>query len=115
MLLLPVALPAVIGLIILVAVSATEPMGWILLMVSPALLWLLLLFAWPVTYDPGATRVRRRADPAGPRAAVSCATRSPSPRSARSSRSRVPLSSASWSYDRLEIDYRTPGAGSASS
>ena len=55
-LLLLAALPAVMGVIILVGLSATDLGGWILLMLSPALLWLLLLFAWPVTYDPGATR-----------------------------------------------------------
>jgi hypothetical protein len=55
-LLLLAALPAVMGVIILVAGSATEPMGWILLMLSPALLWLFLSIGWPVTYDPGATR-----------------------------------------------------------
>src|SRR5579871_5881822 len=54
-LLLLAALPAVMGVIILVASSATEPVGWIMLMLSPALLWLFLLIGWPVTYDPCAT------------------------------------------------------------
>ncbi len=109
-LLLVAAQPAVMGVIILVGLSATDPGGWILLMLTPALLWLFLSFAWPVTYDPGATR----AD-GGPILLV---------RVGRFLRYEIPiadirevkpkssmLSSASWSYDRLEVKYRTPGVG----
>jgi hypothetical protein len=109
-LLLVGALPAVMGVIILVAGSATEPMGWILLMLSPALVWLFLSIGWPVTYDPGATR----AD--GEPILLVCV--------GRFLRYEIPLagisgvrpcasiqSSASWSYDRLEIAYRLPGSG----
>jgi Bacterial PH domain len=109
-LLLSAAMPAVMGVIILVAGSATEPMGWIMLMLTPALLWLLLSFTWPVTYDPGATRADGK-----PILLV---------RVGRFLRYDIPiadirevqpkssvLSSASWSYDRLEVKYRTPGVG----
>jgi hypothetical protein len=109
-LLLSLAIPAVMGVIILVAGSATEPMGWILLMLSPALMWLFLLIGWPVTYDPGATRadgepillvrVGRFLRYEIPIADI----REVKPKSSL-------LSSASWSYDRLEVKYRTPGVG----
>jgi Bacterial PH domain len=109
-LLLLSSLPAVMGVIILVALSATNPMGWILLMLSPALLWLFLSICWPVTYDPGVTRadgepillvrVGRFLRYEIPIADI----REVKPKSSR-------LSSASWSYDRLEVDYRTRGVG----
>jgi Bacterial PH domain len=109
-LLLLAATPAVMGVIMLVALSATEPVGWIMLMLSSALLWLFLSIAWPITYDPGATRadgepillvrVGRFLRYEIPIADI----REVKPKSSL-------LSGASWSYDRLEVDYRTPGVG----
>jgi hypothetical protein len=55
--LLSVALPFAIGLYFLISGDSRLTLGgWGLLLVGLAVMLFLLLFAWPVTYDPGATR-----------------------------------------------------------
>jgi hypothetical protein len=92
------------GLIILIVGGA--PVGWLMLLGGPALIVaLLLLVAWPCDYDPDATR-----SDGEPILLVRCG---------RLLRYEIPIagisdvrpcasiqSSASWSYDRIEIAYR---------
>ena len=57
------------GLIILIGTGSA--MGWFILILCPPILPLIvMLVAWPMTYDTGCDPFRRRADPAGPRRTV---------------------------------------------
>jgi hypothetical protein len=111
-LLVPIILPVVLGLAVLISGAGAASVGWTLLLiglagVGPIMLLLLLLFAWPMTYDPGATR-----SDGEPILLV---------RGGRLLRYEIPiagisevrptksvLSSMSWSYDRIEVIYRSP-------
>jgi PH (Pleckstrin Homology) domain-containing protein len=108
---LPIILPVVLGLAILISDAGDALVGWILLLigvvVGPLMGLLLLVFAWPMTYDPDATRsdgepillvrggwlLRYEIPIAGIR-------------EVRPTKSI--LSSMSWSYDRIEVLYRSP-------
>jgi Bacterial PH domain len=96
------------GLILLIGLGATNFLGWfVLIVVSPILPLVVLLFAWPMTYDPGATRsdgepillvrggllLRYEVPIAGIREV----------RPSKSVRS-----SMSWSYDRIEVISTSP-------
>ena len=94
------------GLIILIGTGSA--VGWFVLIVGPPILPLIvLLVAWPMTYDPGATR-----SDGEPILLV---------RGGRLLRYEIPiagikevrptnsvLSSMSWSYDRIEVISRSP-------
>jgi hypothetical protein len=107
-LLLLIVLPFAIGLTFLILSGIfPAPLGWMILLVSPAVAVLERLFVWPVTYDPEATRADGE-----PILLV---------RGGRLLRYEIPIdqitevkpatyqtSSPALSLDRLEIKYPTP-------
>jgi hypothetical protein len=109
---LPIMLPVVLGLALLISGAGDALVGWVLVLiglvgVGPLMMLILRLFAWPMSYDPDATRsdgepillvrggwlLRYEIPIAGIR-------------EVRPTKSI--LSSMSWSYDRVEVLYRSP-------
>ena len=96
------------GLILLIGLGASNFLGWfVLIVVAPILPTIVLLVAWPMTYDTGATR-----SDGEPILLV---------RGGRLLRYEVPIagireirpskslmSSMSWSYDRIEVISTSP-------
>ncbi len=100
-------LPFGIGLYILISGDGPASIGWLLMGVSGFVVVILLLLAWPVNYDPGATRAD--GEPIlRVRGGLLLRYEVPIAWISEVRPSRNPLSSPAWSLDRLEIVYRSP-------